>query len=97
MSDDFDTVRIELTAVFEYDAANFENLTTAQAEAMAIDALLANDELLTSTIRTDPIGPINGSITKTTWVDEGSMLAYVEKDGETFRETYTHNSTERVE
>lgn len=43
-----DTITVTLTATFEYDRDNFEDLDTIQAEAMALDRVIQNPELLTS-------------------------------------------------
>lgn len=43
-----DTITVTLTATFEYDKENFDNLDKLQAEAMALDAVSGNLELLTS-------------------------------------------------
>lgn len=41
-------ITVTLTATFEYDEDNFDNLDTLQAEAMALDSVISNPELLTS-------------------------------------------------
>lgn len=41
--------------------------------------------------------PIAGSVVDTEWVSDGAMIATVEKDGETWTETYEFVEAEKVE
>lgn len=44
------TFKVKLEATFSYDSDNFDDLNSIQAEAMALDAIAGNNELLTSRI-----------------------------------------------
>ena len=44
------TFKVTLEATFSYDSEKFDNLDSIQAEAMALDAVAANPEQLTSRI-----------------------------------------------
>ena len=47
------TIEVTLTATFEYDSENFDDLDTLTAEAMALDTVSNNLHLLTSSFEVE--------------------------------------------
>lgn len=89
MPDD-STHTIEYTLRYTGDQWDHEQLRSVLADrGVAIEA--------EAEVADDPIGPVDGTVRKTTWVDEGHLVAQVVKDGVTYVETYTHDTTEKID
>lgn len=89
------TVQVRYEAVLEYDG---EEELPANPEEVMRRLVMEEADFGEVTVKrgAEDETPVGGSVSKTRWVDDGTMLAWVEKDGRTWCETFTFETKEEV-